>query len=178
MEKQAQTERILMAGSGGQGIVLMGNVLAAAAIRRFPFVTFFPAYGAEVRGGTSSCQIVMSNGEIASPVCEVLDYVVLLNQASVERYLDATHTARRFFVNASLCQVKARADVSLIPASEMADRLGDLRIANFIMLGAFLAHCPIVGADEVRESLCLAMRGKPDKVQALNLRALEAGLAI
>ncbi|MFA7160272.1 MAG: 2-oxoacid:acceptor oxidoreductase family protein, partial [Kiritimatiellia bacterium] len=78
-------ERILIGGTGGQGIVTVGKLLARAAIDAYPFVTFFPSYGAEVRGGTSSCQVILSTAEISSPLSERFDTVLAMNQQSARR---------------------------------------------------------------------------------------------
>ena len=77
-------ERVLIAGSGGQGVVLIGRIVATVALPRVPHITFFPSYGAEVRGGTSHCQVVLSSDEISSPLSERFDSLILMNQASCD----------------------------------------------------------------------------------------------
>lgn len=170
-------ERILMAGSGGQGIVLMGRLLATVAIRTIRHVTFFPSYGAEVRGGVSNCQVVMSSEEIASPLPDELDSMIFMNQASTA---DLSVRIRRnclTLVNSSMCRAPSSFGAVLIRASEMADGLGNICVANFIMLGAYLARKPVVQPDNVEAVIEQVLAGKPREIIDLNVRAFRTGLA-
>lgn len=133
-------ERILIAGSGGQGIILLGKLLARLAVDAIPHITFFPSYGAEVRGGTSNCQVIFSTNEIASPLAETLDSLIIMNQQSLTRFRKGLAKNGLAVINKSLCQPPRDKRFVLVRATEIADKLGNTRAANFIMLGAWIAR--------------------------------------
>lgn len=170
-------ERIVIAGSGGQGIVLAGKLLATAATRSVPHVTFFPSYGAEVRGGVSSCQVVMSSDEIASPLPDDHDSYIVMNQASADHFLSRIRKNKLVLINSSICHVKPSFNAVLIRASEMAEGLGNICVATFIMLGAYLARKPVVDPGDVEMDIEQVLAGKPREIVDLNVRALRTGLA-
>ena len=171
-------ERILMAGSGGQGIVFLGKLLATAALRNTPHVTFFPSYGAEVRGGTSNCQVILSSDEIPSPVADQFESLVLMNQESASRFLPKLAPGGSAVVNSSLCSMEAAPGCMLIPATEEAEKLGDLRVANLVMLGALVARRRFVAPEDVENSLRNILAGKSMTIVDLNLAAFRAGLTM
>jgi len=172
-------ERILIAGSGGQGIISIGKVLAAVATRSVPHVTFFPAYGAEVRGGTSNCQVMLADEEIASPVSEQFDAMVVLNQASLDRFAGFLAPGGVIVANSSMCDVDECSDIAAaIPATDEAIAQGDARCANTVMLGAFLAVKPVVPVEAVRQAISDAFAVKGAELVELNLRAFERGLEL
>jgi len=171
-------ERILIAGSGGQGIIILGKVLATVATHTVPHVTFFPAYGAEVRGGTSNCQIVLSDEEIPSPVSEQFDSILMLNQVSLDRFLPALTPGGQVVANSSLCATEKIAGIIAIPASEEAIALGNSRCTNFIMLGAYLAMNPVVPADGVSDTIADTFAAKGTAVVDLNRRAFARGIEL
>ena len=170
-------ERILVAGSGGQGIILMGKILAAVAVPTVPHVTFFPAYGAEVRGGTSNGQIVLSSEPISSPVCERFDAQLIMNQASADLFLPVLDEGGLAVLNASMCLTPETPDAVCVPASEMAQELGDIRAANFVMLGAFLARRPMVPPQDMEKQIASVFGRKGTSLIDLNTRAFRAGMA-
>ncbi len=169
--------RILMAGAGGQGLVFAGKVLANAALDTFPHITFFPSYGAEVRGGTSHCQVILSDTEISSPLVERFDVLMLMNQDSADRFLPAMARRGLALVNRSLAQAAPGPSRRLVPATEQAEELGDGRVANLILLGVMLKVRPMVPPASV-ESALQAMLGEKRAVLDFNLAAFRAGLAL
>lgn len=171
-------ERLLIAGSGGQGTLLIGKVLATVALKSIPNVTFFPSYGIEVRGGTSSCQVVLSSDEIASPVCESFDSMILMNEASVTRFLPLAGSGCLTIIGAHADQNGQRPGAVCIPAIELADKLGSTRVANFILLGVYLARKPVVPAADVEEQLSRMMKEKNEKLLQINLQAFRMGLKL
>ena len=170
-------ERVLIAGSGGQGVVLLGKLLAAVAAESFPHVTFFPAYGAEVRGGTSNCQVILSSDEIASPVSEQFDSLVIMNQLSADRFMSCLDGNTIVILNSSLCDVPQRDGVFSVPASKSADELGDSRVANLIMLGAYVGKKSFVRSESVEKELSILFSEKGSKLIDLNVRAFRFGLS-
>jgi 2-oxoglutarate ferredoxin oxidoreductase subunit gamma len=171
-------ERVLIAGSGGQGIILAGKLLAAASVEDVPHVTFFPAYGAEVRGGTSNCQVIFSSREIASPVSEALDSMLLMNQASVNRFLPRIVPGGLLIVNTSLSALPDIPDTVSVAATELADDLGDPRVANTIMLGAYLARKGTPRTASVEQTIKETLAGKKQDLIELNIKALQLGLGV
>ena len=169
-------ERILIAGSGGQGVVLLGRLLAAVALPAVPHITFFPTYGAEVRGGACYCQVLLSSAEIASPVVDRFDFLLLMNQATVNQFLPRRAVSGIAIVNSSLCTVAPAPRIVAIPATALADSMGDARAANFIMLGALLALKPLVPVALVEQTIPQLLTGCPQPLLMLNLRAFRAGL--
>jgi len=170
-------ERIVIAGSGGQGIILIGRILASSAIRHFPHITFFPSYGAEVRGGTSSCQVVLSSEEIASPLSEKFDTIIVMNQSSSEHFQKQMTRDCIVLINTSICKIPAApSEVLPVDATCMADRLGDTRVANFIMLGAYLAAKPVMPPLQVEKEIREMLEGKDASLIELNIKAFRTGL--
>jgi 2-oxoglutarate ferredoxin oxidoreductase subunit gamma len=169
-------ERLLIAGSGGQGIIVMGKIVATAAMRKVSHVTFFPSYGAEVRGGSANCQVIFSADEIASPVPECFDTMILMNEASLSRFLPSAAPECLLLINSSLCRQDTPQAASRIAATDLADELGDTRAANFVMLGAYLARKPLLDPQHVEDEIRQAFAGKPPGLIDLNVQALRTGL--
>lgn len=170
------SERILIAGAGGQGIVFIGKLLANAAISSTPHITFFPSYGAEVRGGDSSCQVILSTREISSPVSREFDLMIVMNPASTAKFRPQLAPDGVAIVNSSLARGTPCPCCVMVPATEEADRLGDQRVANLIMLGTLLAHRRIVDPAQIEMLLRNLLAGNP-VILARNLAAFNAGLA-
>ncbi len=169
-------ERILVAGSGGQGIILSGKLLARVAIKNVPHITFIPAYGAEVRGGTSNCQVVLSSNEISSPVSEQFDSMLIMNQASLDKFLPQLVPGGQLIVNSSLCKPPHGMDAISIKATEIADDLGDTRVANFIMLGKYLAISKMASPGDFEKIVSALLAGKDKSLIELNMKAFRTGL--
>ena len=169
-------ERVLIAGSGGQGVVLVGRLLATVALETIQHVTFFPAYGAEVRGGSSSCQVVLSSREIASPLSEEPDSLILMNQESIDRFFHFAGKDSLVLLNSSLCKPPAGLACVTVPASELAGRQGSDRVANFIMLGAYVARRRIIAPSAFREGIRQLMHDKGSDVVDANIQAFNSGM--
>jgi 2-oxoglutarate ferredoxin oxidoreductase subunit gamma len=169
--------RILMAGAGGQGLVFLGKVLANAALDTFPHITFFPSYGAEVRGGTSHCQVILSDTEISSPLVERFDMLILMNQDSTDKFLPALSRGGLALINSSLASMTPGPNRRLVAATEQAMELGDGRVANLILLGLLLKLRPLVPPASVERTLA-AMLGQKRAVLDVNVAAFRAGFAM
>jgi len=166
-----------MAGSGGQGIILAGKILASTSVRNTPYITFFPFYGAEVRGGTSSCQVTLSNKEISSPLSEQFDSIIVMNQASADKFRRQMTKGCLVLLNSSLCKAPSiPARVLSVDATRLADKLGDTRAANFIMLGAYLAVKPVISPSQAEQGINELLSGKDRSLVNLNIMAFRTGL--
>ena len=169
-------ERILIAGSGGQGILLLGRILARLAVDTVPHITFFPSYGAEVRGGTSNCQVILSSNEIASPLAEKFDSLLIMNQQSLARFRTGLVPGGMAVINQSLCQTSRDKRFVLVRATEIADQLGNTRAANFVMLGAWIAHKPLIPVPAVEKLIVKSFPNAKPAILKTNLKAFQIGL--
>jgi len=169
--------KTMFAGFGGQGVLSMGRQLAQVAMIEGKYVTYLPSYGAEIRGGTANCTVVISDEEIASPVTSILDYVVTMNQSSMIRFQNQVASGGVLFVNSSpveVCVSRGDIDIVSVPATTIAEDLKSLRSANMVMLGAFIVRTKLVSITNVIDSL---ERGKVQnrKLVAVNRTALMTG---
>ncbi len=122
--------KAIFAGFGGQGVLSMGLNLAQAALLEGKSLTYLPAYGAEMRGGTANCTVAISDEEIASPVASSPDFLVAMNEPSLTRFQNQVQSGGLFFINSSLIETAvSRGDVDVIevPANDMAEELGNLK---------------------------------------------------
>jgi 2-oxoglutarate ferredoxin oxidoreductase subunit gamma len=169
-------ERVLIAGSGGQGVLLIGRLLARAAMDCVPHVTYFPSYGAEVRGGTSNCQVVLSGAEIHSPLSDRFEAMLILNQESTARFLPRRSADTLVVLNTSLCDPGEDGRIVSIRATDIANELGEIRVANFVMLGAYLARHPVVSAETIERCIREELEGKSPALVDMNIEAFGVGL--
>jgi len=169
--------RTVIAGFGGQGVMSMGLSLAQAAMLEDKNTTYLPSYGAEVRGGTANCTVVISDDEIASPVASSPEFVIAMNQPSAVRFQNHIQSGGLFFINSSLVESEvSRGDISVVsvPANSVAEKLGSPRSANMVMLGAFIKKSGLVSFDSVVDGLKSTL-GKKQKLLAINEEALKTG---
>jgi len=166
-------ERVVIAGFGGQGVLTIGKMVAEVGLGTFPHVTYFPSYGTEVRGGTANCQVILSSEEIASPVIDKADSLILMNQPSLEKFFPLLKRGGRAFVNSSLATPPADRRVAAVPATGLADRLRDVRAANIIIMGAYLAGQRWADKKAFEKLLSRKLKAKGEKTVRLNLKALE-----
>lgn len=174
------TTKTIFSGFGGQGVLMMGYVLATSGMHEDKHVTYLPAYGAEVRGGTANCTITVSDDPIASPVASFPDYAVLMNTPSVVRFEGKVRTGGTVFLNKDLVEViPKRTDIEVvsIPVNSIADGLGSLRSANMVMIGAFVQKTGLVSLDSVVESVKEIFAKKGEKVHEMNTLAIKEGAA-
>ena len=172
------TKKTVFSGFGGQGVLMMGYVAAFAAMRDGKNVTYLPSYGAEVRGGTANCTVVVSDEEIFSPVASSPDYAVIMNRPSLIKYEASVKEGGVVVLNSSLVDKDiSRDDVEVIkvPANDIARELGSDRTINMIMLGAFVTKTGITSLDSVMNGLGEIVKGKKASVMELNRKGLDRG---
>jgi 2-oxoglutarate ferredoxin oxidoreductase subunit gamma len=165
---------IVFSGSGGQGLMFIGKLLAKLAMDDYEHVTFFPSYGAEVRGGTSNCQVILSEKPIASPLVEHATAEILMNQPSVDRFLPSLAEGGRAYFNSSMASSDDSNAVP-VPASEIALDLGSVQAANVVIFAAFLSRTNIIGRDKALRGILDVSKRKGEKAVDLNRRAFEKG---
>ena len=151
-------------------------MLAVVAMNHSAHLTFLPAYGAEVRGGTANCQVVLSSEEIASPVCETFETIIIMNAASANRFLGLASPDALVLLNRSLCPASGPADAVRVDATNLANELGDTRVANLIMLGAYAARRNLLPVEAIEAEIRRRFESKGAAVVGLNLRAFRTGL--
>ncbi len=160
---------------------MMGYVLATAGMYEDKHVTYLPAYGAEVRGGTANCTITISDEPIASPVASFPDLAVLMNAPSVARFEGKVKLGGTVFLNDDLVELRPkRSDIEVvaIPANTTAERLGSIRSANMVMIGAFAQKTGSVSLRSVIKSIKDIFATKGSKVNKINTLAIKEGAAL
>lgn len=157
---------------------MMGLVLAVSAMKEGKNVTDLPAYGAEMRGGTANCTVVISDQEIFSPVSSSPDYAVIMNNPSLIKYEGMIKRGGIVFLNSSLVDLEPTRDdleVIKIPLNDIAKELKSDRTINMIMLGAFVTKTGITTLDSIMDGLGEIVKGKKASVMELNRTGLERG---
>lgn len=173
-------EETLIAGFGGQGVLLSGKLLAHAALAAGFETTWFPSYGPEMRGGTANCTVIFGDEEIGSPIASAYDTIIVMNQPSLERFECKVRSSGRLLVNASMVPTEAtRTDIDVyrLGAVEIAEELGDARAANVVMLGAYAALIGNLPFDDLERVIAETFASKGSDVVQRNLAALRAGSA-
>lgn len=172
---------VFIAGFGGQGVLLAGNLLSYAAMSEGKNVSFFPEYGVEKRGGAAMCTVVMADGEVGSPVVGNPSVTVVLNQASLDKYGRKVKPGGTLIVNSSLIDISGfhRDDIEiiLVPMNEIAMQLGDTRLVNMVAVGAYAARSGAVSFPSLAEALKDALPERNHKFIPANVKAIEAGWA-
>lgn len=169
---------IVIAGFGGQGALFAGQLLAYTAMQQDKEVTWLPSYGPEMRGGTAHCTVVIGDEPIASPLVRQPDCVVALNLPSADKYEPLVKAGGLFVVNSSLVtRPLTRHDVTtiLIPANELAEKAGDLHVANLVMVGALIANTSLLPLAAIEEALESWLPERHRALLETNRRALHEG---
>lgn len=168
---------VFMAGTGGQGVLLIGQLLTQAASEDGLQVSYFPIYSPEVRGGATTCTVVIADGAVGSPVIGRPEAMLLMDQASVDGNIARLRAGGLAIINASLVRQLPPDDVRtvLIPALETAAHIGNERIANMVMLGAYVATTGVVSMEAVEKALKVVLPERHHKYLPLNMQALRAG---
>jgi 2-oxoglutarate ferredoxin oxidoreductase subunit gamma len=171
---------VIMAGFGGQGILLIGKMLAYAGMREGKEVSWLPSYGPEMRGGTANCTVVISDRPVGSPVIRSPRAVVAMNLPSLDKFEPDVRPGGLLLINTSLIdRTAARTDLTVIevPANEIANSLGNRRGANMVALGAYLGATEAVSIEGVIEVVRETFAAKPGVID-VNIEALKRGVEI
>jgi 2-oxoglutarate ferredoxin oxidoreductase subunit gamma len=171
----------MIAGFGGQGVLVAGKLLAYAGMLEGKQVTWFPSYGAEIRGGTANCSIIISDREIGSPVLYSPSSMLILNEASFKKFENSIKSGGLLFLNTSLVQgASLRKDIHKVDirANDIAEELGDIRVANIVMLGAYIRRTGVVALDSALAALQAVLPARRHALIPLNKRALLQGAEV
>ena len=170
--------RIIIAGFGGQGVVLAGNILARAAVIEDKNVTGMISYGAEMRGGTANATVVISDEKIASPFVEVPDVAIIMNQPSLDKFEPDIASGGLAVINSTMVEdAGSRTDIDRVSvgASEIANSLGNARVANIVMLGAFIKRTGILQSRSIVRAIDELFSTKKPAFIEINTNAFNAG---
>lgn len=171
-------ERAIMAGFGGQGIMLAGKIAIRAGMFLGLRVTYIPSYGAEVRGGTAHCHVTVSRREIPSPIIARPDFCLVMNSPSLAKFSARVQAGGTLIINSSLVdETSGRDDISevRIPANRIAEDRGNIKAANMAMLGAFVRRSELLTLDAVEQILGEAIPPRHRALLEINLAALRDG---
>lgn len=171
---------IIMAGFGGQGVMAMGKILAEAALKEGKNVSWLPSYGPEMRGGTANCNVIISDEPVGAPVVTEATAAIVMNRPSLDKFEKDVIPGGALIINSSLIDKKATRDdikVYYVPANDIANELGTGKIANMVMLGAYLAISGAAKEDTIMEIITEIFSGKKASVIPLNKEALLRGAA-
>ncbi|MFC1501521.1 2-oxoacid:acceptor oxidoreductase family protein [Elusimicrobiota bacterium] len=170
-------EEIIISGFGGQGVLFGGMLLAQTALEENKKTTWFPSYGAEMRGGTANSTVIISDHNIGSPIVTYPSVLLCMNQVSLERFLPKTNPDSIVIINSSLVKSSPKSGSKLysIPATEIADKeLKDVRVANVVMAGYYIKISSIAKLESAKNACKTILATKKNMVD-LNIKALELG---
>jgi 2-oxoglutarate ferredoxin oxidoreductase subunit gamma len=172
-------EEIFIAGAGGQGVLQLGKILAQAAVDEGWNATYYPAYGAEIRGGTANCSVIISDREIASPVVTAPNNMIMMNSPSLAKFAGRLARGGLLLVNSSLAGETGAAGkggkLVKIRATELAQACGDIRCANVVLLGRFIGEKKLLPESAVAAVIKSVFARKPEVIE-MNLKALKKGM--
>jgi 2-oxoglutarate ferredoxin oxidoreductase subunit gamma len=169
---------LIIAGFGGQGVMLIGKTLGYAANDMGKNSTFFPAYGTEQRGGTANCTVIISDEEIGCPVCETFDTIIAMNEPSLVRFAPALKEGGEILINSSLVSSRPKEGVKFfeVDSSAIANEIGNPKVANMVILGAYVAMNDQLDLNEVKNMVKKSLASKANLID-LNMKAIDAGYA-
>ena len=174
------TNEIMIAGFGGQGVMAIGKTLAEAGMKENKDVCWLPSYGPEMRGGTANCSVVLTDDAIVSPIVLEPTELIAMNLPSLIKFEPTVKAGGTIFVNSSIITEKVtRTDVKAVyvPCLEIAQELGNMKVANMVMLGAYIQAMGNLSFDTIKEMLVHMFTGPKAKLVDLNIEALARGAA-
>ena len=172
------TKNFLFSGFGGQGILFAGKFLAYKGLTEGKNVSWLPSYGPEMRGGTASCSVIVSEEAVGSPIVSNPDILVAMNLPSLQKYVDTVVPGGQIYLDSSLIDIKVErtdVDVFYIPATQMAKDEGIASLANMIIVGHLLENNPELGFGGVEDVVNKLVPPKKAALIELNMKALQLG---
>jgi len=170
---------LIIAGFGGQGVLVIGNLLAYAAMKEGKHVTYLPTYGVEMRGGTANCTVVLSSHEIGSPVVGRPHAAIVMNLPSLVKYEPMVLPEGLLMINTSLIDLKetSRKDIEIlpVPVNEIAIENGNPKLANMVALGAFIEKTKLVRMTSLFESFEKVLDERYHSLIPSNIKAVQIG---
>jgi len=173
------TEEIIIAGFGGQGVLSMGKILAYSGIMQDQEVSWMPSYGPEMRGGTANVTVILSDDRISSPYLKVFDTAIILNQQSMDKFEESVKPGGILLYEPNgISQHPTRTDIHIyqIEANKLSTEMGNKKIFNMVVMGAFLKIKPIVELENVIEGLKKSLPERYHNLIPLNKEAITKGM--
>ncbi len=171
---------VIIAGFGGQGVMLIGNLLAYAAMEEGLNVTYMPVYGVEMRGGTANCTVVISDEEIGSPIIFYPRSLIVMNQPSLDKFHPRLEKDGIIIINSSIVSKEMvkeeRGHIFYVPANDIADEIGNIKMANMVALGAWLGATDSISLDSVYKQLPEVLSSSDPTLLEKNKEALLKGV--
>ena len=174
------TNEIIISGFGGQGVMAIGKTLTEAGMKEGMEVSWLPSYGPEMRGGTANCSVVLSDESIVSPIVLEPTELIAMNLPSLLKFESLVKPGGTIFVNSSVVDKKVeRTDVKAgyVDCIKIADELGNAKVANMVMLGAYIEAMKNLSTETIKEMLVHMFTGPKAKLVDLNIEALKRGAA-
>ena len=172
-------EEIIIAGFGGQGVLSMGKIPAYCAIMQDMEVTWMPSYGPEMRGGTANVCVIVSDKKISSPIVTKYDTAIILNQQSLDKFEAAVKPGGLLVYDPNgIINPPTRKDITVcrIDAINVAAQVGNSKVYNMAVMGAYLKMKPIVSFDNIDKGLAKCIPARYSDLIALNKAAIEEGM--
>ena len=173
------TKEFIVAGFGGQGMLLIGKFMAMACMLDGKHVSWLPSYGPEMRGGTANCSVIVSDEDVASPLVDKADCIVAMNLPSLDKFESHVRPGGTLVINSSIIERKCeRTDINVVycDAMRIAEEVGNPKGANVAILGALLEKEPIVSVDKMVEAIRIELGERKAKFLEGNKKALIAGM--
>ena len=172
--------RILCAGFGGQGVLAMGQMITYAGMVEGKEVSWYPSYGPEMRGGSANCSVVISDDPVGAPNVDIATDMIVMNQPSFDKFKDKVSEGGNLFINTSLIDTKAykndKINIYEVPVSGKAQELGNIKMANMVMLGSFLEVTNLLKLDSIIEAFTKVFGDKKKHLIPANQKALDEGM--
>jgi len=173
------TEEIIIAGFGGQGVLSMGKILAYSGIMQDKEVSWMPSYGPEMRGGTANVTVILSDDRISSPYLHLFDTAIILNQQSMDKFESSVKPGGVLLYEPNgIHEHPTRTDINIyqIEATKLAGEMGNKKIFNMVVLGAYLKIKPVVALENVIEGLKKSLSQRYHHLIPLNEEAITKGM--
>ncbi|MCD6546018.1 MAG: 2-oxoacid:acceptor oxidoreductase family protein [Thermotogae bacterium] len=159
--------------------MLLGKIISYSGMLEGKYVTWFPSYGPEMRGGTANCTVIVSDDPIGSPVVDNPNELIVMNIPSLIKFENKVVKNGIIFINSSVVDREPErndVDIVKIPANDIADKIGSVRVANMVVLGAYIAKTNTIKLETVLEALRKKLEGKSEELLILNEKAIKEGM--
>ncbi len=173
-------KEVIISGFGGQGVLFAGQLLTYAAMEQGLEVTWFPSYGPEMRGGTANCTVVIADEEIGSPLVRNPTAAIVMNRPSLDKYEPLIRPSGVLVVNTSMVDREpTRTDIKIVmvPGNEIAERLGDRRMTNMVLIGSLLANLDLLPKEALVKALQEHLPARRQNLVSANIQAISEGMS-
>ncbi len=171
------TYKFTFSGFGGQGVLTIGLLLAEVAMEKGYNVTWIPSYGAEMRGGTANCKVIVSKNTIGSPFVKEMDYLIAMNAPSYDKFESLVKDSGTIIINSSLVKnIDTKKKVKEVDATEIASQIGNLKVQNIVVLGTIFREIGIFDLEDAKKIFEKKFTGDKAELIDLNIEAFKRGV--